>query len=566
MTTIPIGKSPDGPVRLDVERLLKTRMLVTANSGGGKSWLLRLLFEQLGQSTPLIVLDKEGEFFTLRERLDVLLVGPHGEIPTDVRSAGLLVRRLMERRISAVIDMSELPLGQQRRYVRLFLEAMIGLPKDLWHPCFVGLDETHFFCPEKGSGEAESTEAVISLATLGRKRGFCPIFATQRISKFHKDAAAELLNKFIGRTTLDVDQKRAADELGIGKDEGRALRDLSPPGHEGEFYGFGPALEQGGVVRFRVGKVATTHPEAGQGKTIEPPKPSRAIAAVLGELKDLPQKAEEEAKSLADAQRTIQDLRRQLNARPQVIDEAAVNTAVTKAVAARDKEWEAAIKERDGIIGNLKHRMHRASVYVSEITPLLHVNGESLPTVKVAPAKSQATLPTPARPVARPAAVTMRPAPSATSTGDLPKGEAAVLASLIQYPDGLRREQLTVLTGYKRSSRDAYIQRLREKGYVGQEGERIVATAEGQAALPNAEPLPTGEALQQFWLNRLPAGERAILEVLISVYPDAVSRQSLEETTGYKRSSRDAYLQRLSAKELITEPARGEVRASDQLF
>src|SRR4051812_19567260 len=108
---ITVGKSSGEhgghPVRLDVSRLVKTRMLVTANSGGGKSWLLRLLFEQLGESTQLIVLDREGEFVTLREKLDIVLVGPLGEIPTDVRSAGLLIRRLMEKELSAVIGMSE---------------------------------------------------------------------------------------------------------------------------------------------------------------------------------------------------------------------------------------------------------------------------------------------------------------------------------------------------------------------------------------------------------------------------------------------------------------------------
>lgn len=36
--------------------------------------------------------------------------------------------------------------------------------------------------------------------------------------------------------------------------------------------------------------------------------------------------------------------------------------------------------------------------------------------------------------------------------------------------------------------------------------------------------------------------------------------------TDYKRSSRDTYLQRLSARRLIVAGTRGEVRASDTLF
>jgi hypothetical protein len=148
----------------------------------------------------------------------------------------------------------------------------------------------------------------------------------------------------------------------------------------------------------------------------------------------------------------------------------------------------------------------------------------------------------------------------------LPIGERKILAALIQYPNGLRREQLTVLTGYKRSSRDAYLQRLREKGYVVTGADQCSATEEGIAALPDAEPLPVGEALRDFWMERLPVGERVILEQLVAAHPAPVAREALDEATGYQRSSRDAYLNRLAAKELVESVGRGEVKASDNLF
>ena len=73
----------------------------------------------------------------------------------------------------------------------------------------------------------------------GRKRGYCGILATQRLSKLHKDAAAEANNKLIGRAALDIDMRRAADELGFsGKVEQNTLRTLE----DGQFYCFGPAI------------------------------------------------------------------------------------------------------------------------------------------------------------------------------------------------------------------------------------------------------------------------------------------------------------------------------------
>jgi hypothetical protein len=121
------------------------------------------------------------------------------------------------------------------------------------------------------------------------------------------------------------------------------------------------------------------------------------------------------------------------------------------------------------------------------------------------------------------------------------------------------------LTGYKRSSRDPYLQRLRERGLVATDGERVAATDEGVAALPDARPLPRGKELREFWRARLPAGERAIFEVLVDAHPDGVDREALSDATGYKRSSRDTYRQRMSAKQLVVATG-GQVRASDDLF
>jgi hypothetical protein len=53
--------------------------------------------------------------------------------------------------------------------------------------------------------------------------------------------------------------------------------------------------------------------------------------------------------------------------------------------------------------------------------------------------------------------------------------------------------------------------------------------------------------------------------VLVDSYPEPVDRDKISRATGYQRSSRDAYLQRLSARELvITTP--GRAAASADLF
>lgn len=283
-----IGTSSAGAVTCDVKTLVDTRLLVQANSGGGKSWALRRVLEQTHGHVQHLVIDPEGEFATLRERFDYVLAARNGgDTAADPRGARLLAERLLELGVSAVLDIYELKAHERVVFVRQFLEALVDAPKKLWHPALVVIDEAHVFCPEKGSGEAESSGAVIDLATRGRKRGFCAVLATQRIAKLHKDAAAECNNKLIGRTGLDVDIKRAASELGFGRERWAELRDLGP----GAFFAFGPALSRA-VTSVRIGTVATTHPKAGARLAFAAPPPTAKVRALLPKLADLPAEAE----------------------------------------------------------------------------------------------------------------------------------------------------------------------------------------------------------------------------------------------------------------------------------
>lgn len=151
--------------------------------------------------------------------------------------------------------------------------------------------------------------------------------------------------------------------------------------------------------------------------------------------------------------------------------------------------------------------------------------------------------------------------------GDLGKGEAIILRAIAQSGTAAR-DQLSVMTGYKRSTRDAYVQRLIGRSFVEQVSEGLRATSAGIVALGDGyEPLPTGSALRQHYLENgnLPEGERAVLGAAVSVYPDSVDREVVSESTGYKRSTRDAYIQRLVARKLL-DSGSGPIRASKTLF
>jgi hypothetical protein len=138
------------------------------------------------------------------------------------------------------------------------------------------------------------------------------------------------------------------------------------------------------------------------------------------------------------------------------------------------------------------------------------------------------------------------------------------MRALLTLPGRVPREGLSVLTGYKRSTRNEYLKKLAAKGFIDENDQGIEPTTEGRAAVPDAEALPTGEELQKFWLERLSVGERKLLECIVAVYPAAVRRDGLDDA-GYKRSTRNEYLKKLKSRQLITENGDG-VRASNILF
>jgi DNA helicase HerA-like ATPase len=82
---IVIGSTSSGDdVAVNLDVLVRTRGLITANSGGGKSYLIRKLLEEVYGKVQAIVIDPEGEFSTLREKYGYVLVGADGETPADV--------------------------------------------------------------------------------------------------------------------------------------------------------------------------------------------------------------------------------------------------------------------------------------------------------------------------------------------------------------------------------------------------------------------------------------------------------------------------------------------------
>jgi predicted transcriptional regulator len=152
-----------------------------------------------------------------------------------------------------------------------------------------------------------------------------------------------------------------------------------------------------------------------------------------------------------------------------------------------------------------------------------------------------------------PASPTREPRALPRSDGDIALGigERRCAIAIAQHPNGVAREQLTTLTGYKRSTRNTYLQRLLAAELVTQNGERFAITEQGIDWIgSDYQPLPAGAELQRYWIDKLPAGESAVFQVVLQ-HAGGISREEIGEQTNFKRSTRNTYLQRLAARELV---------------
>jgi hypothetical protein len=573
---IEIGKGTSGPVRIDVDVLLRTRLLLQANSGGGKSWLLRVLAEQLAGKVQTIIIDPEGEFSTLRERFDFFLVGKGGDTPARVDTAAIAAHKLLELGCSAVCDLFEMKVDERHEWVAAFLEALVDAPKSLWHPAVIMVDEAHVFAPEKGAGESVALEGMAALATRGRKRGFALVAATQRLGKFRKDVAAELQNVLVGQTFLDIDSDRAMDNLGIARGDRKTFAHDLKVMEPGTFFALGRAVSID-RIRVQVRGVQSSHPEPGSSKhsAAAPPPPAK-IRAILAKLGDLPKEAEEKKATEASLRERIRELDGHIK---RIAGELDVERRRQPAPAPRPNPLPVPVVFKEDLV-ELERVLIEGARNLNGILAKIQEAAKPIAATKDRPDAAVSCRTAQLSPVTSHKSPRARD-PVGSARVDMPEGCRKALTVLAQFPDGVTRRKLGILAGYAPggSSMRGILAHLRKQDPAWVEdvaGDVLRGSRAGLDALGSWEPLPSGDDLRRHWLAQLEECPRRILEALVEAYPDAISKEDIEHATARTGtaytaggSSMRGGLAKLRGLDLVDDlgsKADPKLRASDHLF
>lgn len=558
------------PCELDV--LQETRLLVTANSGFGKSHTLRRILEQTHGHVQQLVIDTEGEFYTLRQKYDYVLVAKEGgEAAADPRIVPLLTRRLLELGASAILDISELKPHERIAFVQRFAETLVDVPRSLWRDTLIVFDEAQIFCPQ--SGKAESLGPINDLMGRARKRGFCPILATLRLSMLHKDSANLCTNKLIGQG-MEADARRAADELGFpGREGWQKIRDLD----RGDFYAFGPAISKV-VTKVHIGPTVTEAPRRGMARAAPPPLP-KSVEALLPQLSDLPAEVEQERKDNADLRRDLANARRELTVAQKTQaspDKAVLQRRVDQAVVTAQREHAVALREASGYADRLeRHMKDAAGKFIALGTKMLAAVNGARPAITPTPLSSAPSRPEPTPPAARPSArepVSRRP-------DSAPDGMTRSQQRILDVLSGLEaigveephKNVVAVFAGVSPTSGGYFnnLGALRTQGLATYPRAGAVALTEtGRSVAAPPETPATLAGLHDAWCAVLTASQATILRALIELYPEPIEKGELAAQIGVSPTSGGYFnnLGRLRTLGAAAYPQAGSVAATVLLF
>ena len=547
---------------------------ILAIRGAGKTYTGKVFTEELTKAHhQVVVLDPLGVWWGLRSSAKgdakglpfVILGGDHGDLPLEDTAGEVIANLVVDQPVPLVLDLSHMRKAAMRRFVAAFLDRLYHQNREALH---LMIDEADLFAPQRPMrDETAMLGAMEDIVRRGRARGLGVTLITQRAAVLHKDVLTQCSTLVALRTSgkQDLDAMDAWVQANGTKEERDTMMSSLAALPTGTAWVWSPHwLAIFKKVRIRLAETfdSSATPKPGQ-RRVEPKAFALVdLEALKASMAQTVERAEANDPKRLRAQivRLEKELVTARAATPEsVVERVEVPVPVLdRAILVRLEELLGPVA---GVLGQVQDRL------AWEVTERASGELEFKRTLAKPHALGNTMASPRPRAISGPAAPAPAGARSSRPEGErkIGAGERAVLIAASQYPSGATREQLTILTGYKRSTRDAYVQRLRLAELVDVVSGLVVATETGIAVLgDDYEPLPTGAELRAYWLGRLPEGERAILTELIEAFPDPLPRDVLSDLTGYKRSTRDAYIQRLRVRQLVT--TNGDPRAADTLF
>lgn len=558
--------------------------------GAGKTYLATMLAEQmLDTHAQIIVLDAVGNWYGLRigadgisKGKDIFIIGgEHGDVGIVPEAGARIARLMVEKNISAVIDISGFRQGERKRFAADFAEEFFHRKKAQRSAVHFFIEEAQLFIPQRcGPDEARMLGAFEHIVRLGRNYGIGATIISQRPQSVNK----EVLSQVECLCVLQVNgthERKALDEWVQEAGADRRLVNELPGLGRGEGYVWSPSwLRIFERVRFAKKTTFDTSatPEVGRAakaamlSSVDVEKLKEDLAAVVKEAEaDNPKVLR---KRIGELERELSNVQKTGNPSVPPADD-----RIVKALQARIGELETysadlvrtndELREAMKAFESLREPLESCARAVGAIRPMIlkvpkdfrlpddfgkdagkiQFDPYSSPRNAVAHCKSSGG--------------------SAAETTHLRAGARRMLAVLCQWhPAGRTEAQLAAQVQMKKTGGTwaAYKSDLRGRGFIEVRSDGLwYAMESGRdylgADIPDAP--STTEEVVSLWGAKLRKGAREMLEVLVRRGGRAMSRAELGGAVGMEPSGGTfaAYLTDLRQAGLIVTE-HGEVRAN----
>jgi hypothetical protein len=574
--TLKIAEGLDLPLSVVTQKLAFIGL-----TGSGKTYAATKLAElMLDAHAQVIALDVVGTWYGLRLGRDgksagypiPVIGGLHGDVPLEPSAGALIADLIIDRDLSAVVDISQFITSEQIRFGTDFAARFFWRRKSKPAACHLFLEECQEMIPQNISGLDKTAAKMLNvfsrLVKIGRNYGIGASFLTQRPQEVQKKCLN--LSSYLFCFKLVGAHERAAIRdwvrgKGFEGDIDTTLQGLK----EGYAHLWAPEFESSSIrVLPKKTYDASATPEVGV-KAVEPRKLTPIdIAALEASMAETVER--QKAEDPAHLKRQVAELKRKLAAAEKqtpIPDAAAIETAVKDT----ERAWAQKLAGVADMTDELLVRLADIRGRVGSVEALR----EKLEGLKI-PVSANGHKPAARAPVERKPMVAARPPVRVLSeaAGELSGPEKRILNAIAWCESiGIAEPEQTAvafLAGYTYGGGGFNNPRgsLRTKGLVDYRGSCIALTDDGRAfAEVPAAPLTT-EEMHRRVMEILPGPERKVLTPLLYAYPKDMGNEQLAQESGYTAGSGgfNNPKGRLRSLGLIEYPTSGRARARDILF
>jgi hypothetical protein len=202
MNKIPI--SPE--LELSLEDVLGKFIAILGIRGSGKTNTAAVLLEELLRyNVPLTIVDVDGEYWGLKEKYEILVVGKseNVDIEIEVEHSEKIAEFSITRNLPVILDISGY-LSEEAYYLLLtYFKRIWDLAGKYRKPYEIVLEEAHEFIPQ--GIKTNLKDVLVRIALRGRKRGLGAVVISQRSARVEKDVLTQAEILFLHKVIHPAD-------------------------------------------------------------------------------------------------------------------------------------------------------------------------------------------------------------------------------------------------------------------------------------------------------------------------------------------------------------------------